>query len=249
MKKVYPNIPYIFPENERQKLDIHVPDRLIYTTLVWFHGGGIESGDRRSSDIPVGLVDKGIAVASADYRLYPNAKYPDFLEDAAKAVAYCVKNLKEMGGNGRVFVGGSSAGAYIAMMLCLNKEFLRNEGVDEKDIAGFISDSAQVFTHFNVLREMGIDSRIQHIGDRAPIYYVNASLTLRPLLMFYYKNDMVCRPEENKLFYASVKRFLPDSDITMIELEGTHCSADHPDENGVRRIEEYLYDFIKSHKD
>lgn len=246
--KQYLDIPYSFPENEQQKLNIYTPDTNNFPTVIWFHGGGIESGSRNGTDIPTGLLKKGIAVVGADYRMYPTAKYPQFIEDAAAAVAFTVKRIKELGGNGKVFVGGSSAGAYITMMLCLNKEFLKNAGVDEEtDIAGFISNSAQVFTHFNVLREMGMDSRIQHIGERAPIYYINSSLSLRPLLMFYYSRDMICRPEENRLFYTSVKRFLTDSDITITELEGTHCSADHPNENNERRIEKYLEEFISKH--
>lgn len=246
--KTYLDLPYVQPENDFQKLNIYLPDCNNFPTVLWFHGGGIKSGNRNGRDIPVGLVDKDIAVVSADYRLYPDAKYPEFIEDAAAAVAFCVKKMKELGGNGKIFVGGSSAGAYLTMMLCFNKDFLKNVGVnEEEDIAGFISDSAQVFTHFNVLREMGMDARIQHIGERAPIYYVNDSLDLRPLLMFYYTNDMVCRPEENRLFYTSLKRFLPEGDAQLIELEGTHCSGNKPDANGVRRIEKYIEEFINKH--
>ncbi|MBR2043420.1 MAG: alpha/beta hydrolase [Clostridia bacterium] len=244
----YLDLPYVFPENEAQKLDIFTPDQGGFSTLIWFHGGGIVSGSRKGNDIPCGLVKKGIAVVAAEYRMYPTAKFPDFIVDAANAVAFTVKKIKELGGNGKVFIGGSSAGAYLTMMLCMNKDFLKNAGVNEElDITGFISDSAQTFTHFNVLKEMGMDSRIQYIDQKAPISFINSALTLRPLLMFYYSKDMVCRPEENKLFYASLKRFLPDSDVTLTELEGTHCSADFPDQNGDRRIEPYLFDFISKH--
>ena len=246
--KTYLDLPYVQPENDFQKLNIYLPDCDNFTTVIWFHGGGITSGNRNTKGIPLGLTNKGMAVVSADYRLYPNAKYPDFIEDAAAAVAFCVKKMKELGGNGKIFVGGSSAGAYLTMMLCFNKDFLKNAGVnEEEDISGYISDSSQVFTHFNVLKEMGMDARIQHIGERAPFYYVNASLTLRPLLMAYYTKDMVCRPEENRLFYTSLKRFLSDSDVELLELEGTHCSASIPNENGVRRIEKYLEEFINNH--
>ena len=247
MKK-YLDLPYILPENESQKVDIYTPDTNGFSTLIWFHGGGIEKGSRKGNDIPLGLLKKGVAVVGAEYRMYPIAKYPDFIVDAANAVAFTVKKMKELGGNGKKFVGGSSAGAYLTMMLCMNKDFLKNAGVNEEtDISGFISDSSQLFTHFNVLKEMGMDSRIQYIYEKAPIYYVNSSLTLRPLLMIYYSKDMICRPEENKLFYTSLKRFLPDNDITLTELEGTHCSADFPDQNGDRRIEPYLFDFINKH--
>lgn len=246
--KEFLDIVYSVRDDNELTLNIRTPDSENFTTLLWFHGGGIVSGNKDGRDVPTGLLKKGIAVASCNYTLYPTAVYPQFIEDCAQAVAFIRDKIKELGGNGKLFVGGSSAGAYITMMLCLNKAFLKNAGVNEgTDITAYISDSAQVFTHFNVLREMGMDSRLQRIDEKAPMYYIDSSLTLRPLLMFYYSKDMVCRPEENKLFYTSLKRFLPQSDVTLTELEGTHCSADLPDENGDRRIEPYLYEFIKNH--
>ena len=238
---------YVLPENEAQKVDITCPDSDGFDTVLWFHGGGIQNGNRKGDETPICLVKKGIAVASAEYRMYPDAKYPEFVEDAAAAVAYVLKRAKELGGNGRVFVGGSSAGAYLTMMLCLNPTFLQAVGVDRDDIAGFISDASQMFTHFNVLKEMGLDSRIQYIDDKAPMYYVNASLKLRPLLMIYYTRDIPCRPEENELFYVSVKKFLPDADITKVQLEGEHCSGKDIEPDGETRTANLVEAFVKSH--
>ena len=243
------NLYYTIDNHSSRMLDIYLPDNDNFTTVLWFHGGGIENGNRKGADRPMGLLQKGIAVVCPDYRMYPTAKFPEFIVDAADAVAYTVKRLKELGGNGKLFIGGSSAGAYLTMMLCFNKDYLKNAGVDEeKDIAGFISDSAQVFTHFNVLREMGINPNVQYIDEKAPIYYLKPSLTLRPLFMDYYTRDMICRPEENRLFYASLKRFLPKADVTIKELEGGHCSAIIPDkESNKRRIEPFILEFINNH--
>jgi len=58
---------------------------------------------------------------------------------------------------------------------------------------------------------------------------------------------MICRPEENRLFYASLKRFLPDADVTIKEFEGTHCSAIMPDKEGKRRLEPFILEFINKH--
>lgn len=236
---------YTSDNDSNRMLDIYLPEKDNFTTVLWFHGGGIVNGSRRGGDRPMGLIKEGIAVVSADYRMYPDAKFPDFIVDAANAVAFTVKKMKELGGNGKLFIGGSSAGAYLTMMLCMNKEFLKNAGVNEEtDITGFISDSSQMFTHFNVLKEMGKNPNIEYIDEKAPIYYVNDTLTLRPLLLIYYEKDMICRPEENRLFFTSVKRFLPKNDIKLIALEGGHCSAIMPNENGERRIEPHILEFI-----
>ncbi|MBR2406868.1 MAG: alpha/beta hydrolase [Clostridia bacterium] len=241
------DLPYVLPANEAQMLDITLPDNDGFDTVLWFHGGGIENGHRRGDETPIGLVKKGYAVATADYRMYPNAKFPEFIEDAAAAVAFTLKRAHELGGNGRLFVGGSSAGAYLTMMLCMNPSFLKNVGVMPEDIAGFISDASQMFTHFNVLREMGMDTRLQYIDDKAPMHYINADLKLRPLLLIYYTRDIPCRPEENELFYVSVKRFLPDADITKVQLEGEHCSGKEHEPDGESRTEKLIEAFTKAH--
>ena len=245
--RTYLDVPYVLPENDAQKLDIYLPDTDGFDTVVWFHGGGIVAGDRKADDNPFDLANKGIALASVEYRMYPQAKFPEFIEDAATAVAYVLKRSRELGGSGRVFVGGSSAGAYLTMMLCMNPSFLQNVGVMQEDIAGYYSDAAQMFTHFNVLKEMGIDPRKQYLDEKAPMYYVDEKLKLRPLFLVFYTKDIVCRPEENELFYASVKRFLPDADIAKIQLEGTHCSGRFPDENGESRTVSLVEAFVKSH--
>ena len=90
----------------------------------------------------------GYALASVEYRKYPNAKFPDFLLDGAKATAF-VKNLvKDYGGNGEIIIAGQSAGAWMSLMLCLNKEYLANEGIASEEIKDWIIDSAQTTSHF-----------------------------------------------------------------------------------------------------
>lgn len=88
--------------------------------FIYFHGGGLEGGEKAISPALQALTKKGAAVASATYRQYPHAKFPDFLEDAANAIAF----LHNYGGPEKLFhniyIGGSSAGAYIAMMLYFN---------------------------------------------------------------------------------------------------------------------------------
>ena len=69
-------------------LDLYAPDRDGYDLVLWFHGGGLESGDRRCEALAENAVAHGLGFASAEYRMYPQARYPDYLLDAAWAVAY-----------------------------------------------------------------------------------------------------------------------------------------------------------------
>lgn len=157
--------------------------------------------------------------------MYPDAHFPDFIEDSAAAIAFVIKNIKSYGGSGKVYVSGESAGAYITMMLCMDHRYLEKVGVKQEQISGYISDSAQQFNHFNVLRELGFDSRLERIDEHAPIFFVNGDIKIRPLLMLYYENDMKCRPEETRLMYASIKKVMPQSYVKIQELPGGIANA------------------------
>ena len=83
-----------YNEKIKQCLDIYLPDCNEFSVLLYFHGGGLEAGDKTDQKVFFEyMISKGIAVVSANYRMYPNAKYPDFLEDSADAVAWIFENI------------------------------------------------------------------------------------------------------------------------------------------------------------
>lgn len=222
--RTYFDIPYIADATQMQMLDMYLPDTDDFETVIWFHGGGFESGSRKEDIFALPVVERGYGFISVEYSVYPDAKFPDFIEDGAASVAYVLKHIAEYGGNGKIYVFGTSAGAYLAMMLCMDHRYLDAVGVKQDQIEGYISDSAQQFVHFNVLRELGYDSRLERIDEHAPIYYVREDLRIRPLLLLYYSNDMKCRPEETRLMYASLKNVMPNCYVEIHELPGEHCS-------------------------
>lgn len=228
-------------------VDLYLPKQSSFDLVVWFHGGGLENGSRKKPDLAAAVVAQGLGFASVEYRLYPDAKFPDYILDAANAVAYLQKSAVLAGRIKRWFVSGQSAGAYLTMMLCLNPDYLKNAGVLPESISGFIADSAQQTNHFNILRERGMDTRLERIDEAAPLFYATGDLNIRPLLMIYYREDMPCRPEQNKLMFQSLKRFLPQADIRLAELEGTHCSGSSKKEkDGSFRYVTLLTAFINS---
>lgn len=242
--KTYFDIPYLKNAADMQKLDLYLPEKQDFDTILWFHGGGIEGGSRKDNIFASSVVKKGYAFVSAEYRMYPNAHFPDFVEDAAAAVAWVISHIKEYGGSGKVYVSGESAGAYLTMMLCMDQHYLADAGIDQKQIAGYISDSAQQFVHFNVLRELGMDSRIERIDEHAPIFFVREGLQIRPLLLLYYSDDMKCRPEETRLIYASMQRVMPEAQVAIQELPGGHCCK-CKDEDGEYRFVSEMMKFIE----
>jgi acetyl esterase len=104
--------------------------------VVYFHGGGFVMGTLDTHDPYCrGLTtEAGVMVVSVDYRLAPEHKFPAGVEDSFAATEWVLEHIEELGGEeGRVFVGGDSAGATMATVVTL---LLRDKGV--KTLAGQI---------------------------------------------------------------------------------------------------------------
>ena len=128
----------------RQKLDIYTPTAerpaAGWPVVVFFYGGSWNSGSRDQYQfVAEALAARGALTLVADYRLYPEVRYPDFLTDSALAMAYGFDHAAELGGNSkRVFVMGHSAGGYNAAMLALDARWLKATGHAPSELAGWI---------------------------------------------------------------------------------------------------------------
>ena len=126
-------IPYHVEDNqyakERCKLDFYFPTHIKnFPVVVWFHGGGLEGGNKF---IPAELKDKGIGVIGVNYRLLPKAEIHECIDDAAAAVAWAFQNVSRYGGDKtKIFVAGHSAGGYLTDMIVLKKDFLKKYNID-----------------------------------------------------------------------------------------------------------------------
>jgi acetyl esterase/lipase len=123
--------------NPRQKLDLYWPDtpRADGKAVIFFYGGSWDSG--RKSDylfVAQALCASGYIVVIPDYRIYPEVRFPAFVEDGAQAVRWASDRV----GSGRLFVMGHSAGAHIALMLMTNTPYLRAAGVDRMALPGVV---------------------------------------------------------------------------------------------------------------
>ena len=149
-----PTDTYIATENisygpaPREMLDVYQPrpsaaappPRDGYPVVVFFYGGTWISGERRDYRfIGEALASHGIVTIVADYRLYPEVRYPDFLTDCARAAAWAQHEAPRYGGNvNRLYVMGYSSGAYNAAMLALDARWLKAEGIAPSALAGWI---------------------------------------------------------------------------------------------------------------
>lgn len=189
-----------------RKLDVYLPVKAKqpFPVLVWFHGGGLTSGTKNSANdqhIASFWRSKGVVVINADYRLSPQVKFPAYVEDAAQAVTWAVRNAEKLGADPkRIYVGGHSAGAYLATMLAMDERYLKAQGTGVAAIAGFVSLSGQMTTHFNVRKERGLSDVSLVVDDAAPSHYIRKDIPR--LLLLIGDHDWPARLEENQLMYA-----------------------------------------------
>ena len=205
-------------QDKRCKLDIYYPKHLDnFTTVVWFHGGGLKAGYKY---IPEKLKDKGIAVIAVNYRLSPKVKAPIYIEDAASAVAWTFNNISKFGGNpSKIIVSGSSAGAYLTMMVGLDKTYLKIHEIDADKIFALFPLSGQTITHFTVRAEQSTPRSRPVIDKFAPLYHVRSNIP--PIFLYTGDPDLESygRVEENA-YFARMLKVLGNKNVKHIILGG-----------------------------
>lgn len=220
------NIPY-YPDSEnyadeyvaeRCMLDLYYPEEMEgFPTLVWFHGGGLSSGNKF---IPQELKEQGMAVVAVNYRLYPKIKAPVYIEDAAAAVAWVFKHIEEYGGDpSLIFISGHSAGGYLTSMVGLDTRWLKKHDVDANEIAGLIPFSGHTITHFTVREERGIEGTRPVVDDLAPLYHVRKDAPPLLLITGDREMEMLGRYEENAYLMRMMK-VVGHPDTRLYEMDG-----------------------------
>lgn len=200
--------------------------------FVYIHGGGIEGGDKAGErGVFQYLAAHGIASASINYRMYPDgAKFPDYIEDCAKAVSHIMTEGRKIVNFKRITVGGSSAGGYLSMMLFFDPRYLGAHGISPRDIDGWYFDAGQPTTHFNILaKERGIDPVAVRIDEAAPMYFVDHRFespdTLPRIHFVWAENDMALRPEQSALMVRLLRHYgYPQNKLTQTFMpHNGHC--------------------------
>ncbi|MGR3886936.1 alpha/beta hydrolase [Pseudomonas sp. 1152_12] len=126
----------------RQTLDIYRPVSASPNApvVVFFYGGSWNSGAKEDYGfVGEALASRGIVVVIADYRLYPQVRYPLFLQDNAQAVAWTYQHIAEYGADPKqLYLMGHSSGAYNASMLALDARWLGEVNMSPSMLKGWI---------------------------------------------------------------------------------------------------------------
>ena len=176
----------VYGDEARHRLDIYIPDDLQPNAgvAVFFYGGRWQYGSK-ADYLFVGqaLASRGMIVVIADYRLHPDVDFPAFVEDGAEAVGWVHRHIGGYGGDsGNIFLIGHSAGAYNALMLALDPDFLAAQGMLASDLGGVIGLAGPY--DFLPISEPDIQAifAVDHLAATQPISHASANAPTALLL-------------------------------------------------------------------
>jgi acetyl esterase/lipase len=126
----------------RHLLDVYAPQSASTApVVVFFYGGNWQEGDKAIYRfVGAALAARGIVTVIPNYRVYPEVRFPDFVEDGALAVRWAHDHAAAFGGDpSRMVLMGHSAGAHIAAMLTYDRQWLAATGLDPNhDLRGLV---------------------------------------------------------------------------------------------------------------
>jgi len=221
-QEVIADIPYIENGHERHVLDIYTPETQTATKLpvmFWIHGGGWQAGNKDDVGLkPKVLSERGFIFVSTNYRLLPEVTMDELTSDVAASLGWVHKNISKYGGDpDRIFVGGHSAGAQLAALICIDQRYLQKEGVpfnalkgcvpvdgDTYDIPKIIMTAelrqtlygGEMFT-FGHRQKFGNDPK-KHV-DFSAVTHVAKGKNIPPFLLLYFSGNPDTRSQAHLL--------------------------------------------------
>ena len=144
--------------------------------VVFFYGGSWTVGSRGLYRfVGAALAERGIVAVLPDYRLYPQVKFPLFLDDGALAVAWVQKHAQEFGGDPqRIVLMGHSAGGHEAAFLAYDRQLLQKAGARPEWIVGLVGLSGPYALEPDTKVLNTIFASPYTVADWQPVRFVTA---------------------------------------------------------------------------
>lgn len=216
--EVKPDIPYVAKPTEEQKLDLYLPAKRPFKTIVFAYGGGWHSGSRKNME-PIGkrFQSLGYGCAMIGYRLSPAYKWPAQIDDAADAATWVEKHIGEYGGDPKqVWLAGHSSGAHLVVLLGCDASWLAKRGTKPTDFRGVIGISTPIDLEPHnkaqfadgLMAGHGADvfgRDIPTMRDASPISHVNG-MSAPPILLLVGDGDLPGLAEDAKRLAATVPK-------------------------------------------
>lgn len=197
--RVARDLPY--GDDPRQRFDLYAPSRSAapLATLVFFYGGGWDSGSRAHYGWAAqALAAQGFLVALPDYRVVPQVHFPAFVEDAAAATARVAQVAADHGGDpDRLGVLGHSAGAHLAMMITLDRRYMAAVGRPDLIRAAAGLAGPYEFLPLNVSASINAFGRVPDPTRTQPVTFARADAP--PIWLGHGTDDVVVHAEDTEI--------------------------------------------------
>ncbi|MFT5467809.1 MAG: arylformamidase [Verrucomicrobiales bacterium] len=264
-QKLTKDVPYIENGHERHFLDIYTPETESkdgLPVMFWIHGGGWGAGDK--SDValkPKVLTERGFVFVSTNYRLLPDVEMDVLTRDVAKSLGWVHRNIAKHGGDpDRIFVGGHSAGAQLAALLCIDDRYLKEEGVSFDSLKGCVPVDGDTYDipkiiataefrqtiyggkmfGFGHRQKFGNDPE-KHI-DYSAVTHVAKDKGIPPFLLFYFPGNADTRAQAQRL--ASVLKASEIPVTTFGKRDSNHSALNNdlgkPDDSATAELYKFL---------
>jgi acetyl esterase/lipase len=165
-----------YGEGRRHTLDVYTPRTPAQNrpVLVFLYGGGWSSGAKEDySFAGNAFAAQGFLTVIPDYRVYPEVRFPDFVDDAAHALRWVRDNAARYGGDpDRIVLVGHSAGAHIAMLATLDPSYAQAAGFDRDAIRGVVGIAGPYgFDNFEMPLLRNVFGQAEEPMATMPVHY------------------------------------------------------------------------------
>jgi acetyl esterase/lipase len=201
-----------YGEAARQQLDVYVPsgagraEAAPAKVVVFLYGGGWKSGSRDYYRfVGEAFASRGYVTVIPDYRVYPEVRFPTFVEDAARAVDWVTGNIGRFGGDAdAIFLAGHSAGAHIAALLATDERYLVEAGVDPGVIAGLVGLAGPyAFDPFRYDSTRAVFAGLDGPEPMQPVTFVDAKVP--PMLLLHGADDTTVYPVNSRKMAEAIE--------------------------------------------
>jgi acetyl esterase/lipase len=147
-RTLVPDILYARVGDQALQLDLYLPPgKPLAPLIVWVHGGAWRSGSKKSMPLTK-LVDDGYSIASVDYRLSTQAKFPAQIHDIKAAIRFLRAHGTQWHlSTEKIAIAGDSAGAHLAALVGVSNHHPELEGEVGTD-RGQSSDVQAILSFF-----------------------------------------------------------------------------------------------------
>jgi acetyl esterase/lipase len=262
------NVPYAGAGDEKRTLDVYAPAGAKGLPVVfWIHGGGWEAGDKSDVKLkPRWFMGKGFVFVSTNYRLLPVVDMGTLTRDVAQSFKWVQDHVADYGGDPkRVLVGGHSAGAQLAALLCTDERYLKEQGVSFDVLKGCVPVDGDTYDVPAIIEVAETRWRVHHMPpnkfghrekfgndetkhrDFSAVYHVAKGKGIPPFLVLHVANHPDTSAQAFRLGAVLKEAGVPVRVFGAKDSEHTKLNDDlgRPDDPATKALDEFVAQAMK----